>query len=585
MNNKAIWLTQLLSRYTRVVENSELPSASSLHSLNTLQLADAVLDKAQLSQSLPEHALQIAIIGPTQSGKSTLVNVLLDTGAAGVSALAGFTVHAQGYSAGYTEEELSALHSLMDPLQRIAASQLNADDLNTYVLENVNTGRLRITPSAVVWDTPDFDSIDASTYTRAVLNTVAIADVIILMVSKDKYGDKSVWDMLELIRPLHKPLLVCINKLDPQDESTVVNAFISRYKKHFSEDAVPPMTFFPFFRKSEGTPNVQMPLSKLEELKINLNEALGHVDRTTHAESARLFIDQHRQEWLEPLIEEQQSQLQWKTLVAEACKVAEQRYLDEYLNNPDKYDTFNRALAELLTLLELPGFAPVLARTRQMVTWPARKLFGLGRATIQNQFNSGKAKTPADQETDTLERILDATLVSLQSDLLEQPQTLYWTTVNQAFRGNIDHIRAQFQHESEQARQEFEPEIEAAAQKLYEQLQSQPALLNTLRAARVTADAAGVALALKSGGLAPADLILAPAMLSVTTLLTESALGKYLDSIKADLQERQRKHINKRVIQGILAKKLEAVVESLPTAELFTQQLEPELLAELNKQS
>jgi len=93
---------------------------------------------------------------------------------------------------------------------------------------------------------------------------------------------------------------------------------------------------------------------------------------------------------------------------------------------------------------------------------------------------------------------------------------------------------------AQQARQEFEPEIELAAKKLYEQLQSQPALLNTLRAARATADAAAVALAVKSGGLAPADLVLAPAMLSVTTLLTESALGRYLDTVKEDLKRRQK---------------------------------------------
>ena len=55
----------------------------------------------------------------------------------------------------------------------------------------------------------------------------------------------------------------------------------------------------------------------------------------------------------------------------------------------------------------------------------------------------------------------------------------------------------------------------------------------------MTTDAAGVALAVKSGGLAPADLVLAPAMLAVTSLLTESALGRYLDGVKRELKQQQ----------------------------------------------
>lgn len=584
-DNTEIWLAQLLSRYIHVVEHDAAPSADTLHALNTLQLADALLDKSRLSQQAPQHALQVAIIGPTQSGKSTLVNILLDSNAAGISALAGFTVHAQGYATGYTSEELAELHSLMAPLERVPANQLDAENLNTYVLEPVEVGRQHIVSPAVVWDTPDFDSIDASTYTRAVLNTVAIADVIILMVSKDKYGDKSVWDMLSLTRPLHKPMLVCINKLDAQDEQTVANAFRSRYEQHFNDASVPPLTLFPFVRKAEGSSNVLLPEALLEQLRARLHTAIEHVDRSQHSVSAKRFLDQHHDSWFKPLIKEQQATEQWQAMVAAAAEQAEEAYVNDYLNNPDKYDTFNLALAELLTLLELPGFAPALAKTRQVITWPARKLLGFGRTTLENQFKTsdGKHLRPADQEADTLERLLNAALVSIQSELLEQPQSPYWLAVNQAFREHADLIRSRFLQQSEVARREFAPEIEAAAQKLYEQLQDQPALLNTLRAARVTADAAGVALALKSGGLAPADLVLAPAMLSVTTLLTESALGKYLDTIRRDLQERQRQHINSRLIQGVLVQELDALVQSLPDRQLFTQQLEPELQAELDR--
>lgn len=580
MNDDPLWVSQLLRRYTDLVRHGVAPSNANVHALNTLQLANAAWDKAQLSREHPEHALQLAVIGPTQSGKSTLVNVILDTDAAGVSALAGFTVHAQGYSTGCTESQLQQLESLMDPLQRTPASQLSTDQMDSYALESVSSGTQALVESAVVWDTPDFDSIDASTYSRSVLNTVAITDIVILMVSKDKYGDKSVWDMLKLIHPLEKPLVVCINKLEPLDEATVLRAFSQRYAEHFGEPSVPTIILFPFSRKTQGASTAVLPAERLGQLQTALREAFSRSNRQNDQASAERFVDQHQMQWLAPLLEERQQKQQWQMFINDASASADQLYAQDYLNDPAKYDTFNRALAELLTLLEIPGIATSLARTRQWVTWPARQLLGVGRAAISKQRFGMRSQTgtPDDQEADTLLRMLNNTLVTLQGHLLDQPQTPFWQSMNKAYRKNEPFIRDGFTQASEHARKEFEPQIEAAARKLYKQLQTQPALLNTLRAARVTADAAGIALTLKSGGLAPADLVLAPAMLSVTTLLTESALGKYLDSVKNDLKLRQREHIRQRLVEGVLEKQLLSIAENIGDGLLLAQQLEPELL-------
>ena len=580
ITDSASWVTPLLKRYARVVAHSDNPSASTLYCLNTLQLADALLDKARLSESDQDHPLQIAIIGPTQSGKSTLVNATLNAEVAGISALAGFTVHAQGYATGHTPEQLDTLHTLMHPLQRTSANELDANDLDAYVLEPVQAGNKALITQAVVWDTPDFDSIDASTYTRAVLNTVALADLVVLMVSKDKYGDKSVLDMLSLIHPLQKPLIVCINKLDPQDELAVVAAFTTRYEEQFSREKPPAITLFPFIRKSQGNHAFSFPDDRLDDLANHLNGALSRVDRQAGTTSVNAFIEQHSTRWLQPLIEEQQHRAQWQILVDQATQRAMQIYTEEYLNDSKKYDTFNRALAELLTLLEIPGLATTLTRTRQLVTWPARKLLGVGRSAVDRQLSrAGHSAKSVDEEADALKRALDSALINLQGELLNQEQIPFWLAMNQTFRAHESDIRQCYDQHSKSAREQFAPQIEAAAQQLYEQLQSQPTLLNSLRAARVTADAAGVALALKSGGLAPADLVLAPAMLSVTTLLTESALGKYLDTIKRDLKERQRQHINENVMQAVLASELAHLVDKLNQDQLFSQQLEPELLA------
>lgn len=579
MNESNPWVAQLLHRYSTVVANSDSPSATTLSSLNTLQLADAVLDNAKLISTFPTQPLQIAVIGPTQSGKSTLVNVLLDSQVAGISALAGFTVHAQGYASECPEDALTNIDVVMRPLQRTPASELDSTKLDSYVLESIQAGKHSIQSPAVVWDTPDFDSIEASTYTLSVLNTVALADVLILMVSKDKYGDKSVWDMLALIEPLGKPLIVCINKLDEHDEQTVKQAFLNRYTTQFPDKQTPDLVLLPFAKKTSIDAPPSFEQSVLSTLTTTLNNTSQSIDRTQYAKLNHHFISDHQAQWFTPLLDEQNARADWQSLIDEAIADADESYATEYLNNDDKYDTFNRALAELLTLLELPGIAPTLAKTRQLITWPARKLLGVGKSVwdAKDGSHNNAAATPLDSESDALELVLNSTLVSVQGALLEQPQNPFWTHLNHQFRHNEQHIRAAYREQAALAQKDFEPEIDAAARKLFEQLQSQPALLNSLRAARVTADAAGVALALKSGGLAPADLILAPAMLSVTTLLTESALGRYLETIKQDLKRRQREHINQRVINGVLGLQLTALADELDDNQLLAQHLEPEL--------
>jgi len=73
-------------------------------------------------------------------------------------------------------------------------------------------------------------------------------------------------------------------------------------------------------------------------------------------------------------------------------------------------------------------------------------------------------------------------------------------------------------------------------------------------------------------------------MLSVTTLLTESALGTYLDSIKKELKEQQGQHINSRVLRGVLGEELDLLAKTLDNEGLLAQKIEPELEQVLSEQ-
>ena len=57
--------------------------------------ASALLRHALVRPSLDNFPCQIVVIGPTQAGKSSIVNVLLNQEAAVASPLAGYTRHAR----------------------------------------------------------------------------------------------------------------------------------------------------------------------------------------------------------------------------------------------------------------------------------------------------------------------------------------------------------------------------------------------------------------------------------------------------------------------------------------------------------
>ena len=73
---------QLLNqRYQTVLSQpgNEASKSGYQQCIDQLILAEAFMRKGQLINSSPEQPLQMAIVGPTQAGKSSLVNVLLNS--------------------------------------------------------------------------------------------------------------------------------------------------------------------------------------------------------------------------------------------------------------------------------------------------------------------------------------------------------------------------------------------------------------------------------------------------------------------------------------------------------------------------
>ena len=80
------------------------------------------------------------------------------------------------------------------------------------------------------WDTPDFDSIDSVDYREGVVRTIALADIVVMVVSKEKYADQSVWEMMSTIEPFHQPTLICVNKLVEGTAELITNSLQEKWQ-------------------------------------------------------------------------------------------------------------------------------------------------------------------------------------------------------------------------------------------------------------------------------------------------------------------------------------------------------------------
>jgi hypothetical protein len=231
------------------------------------------------------------------------------------------------------------------------------------------------------------------------------------------------------------------------------------------------------------------------------------------------------------------SKADWEKLLDAVIKESLEQYKRDYLDHPHHYETFNNAVLELLTLLEIPGIAKVLVKARRILTWPARKIFGIGRSR-------GHGRSENSQEVVLLNQKAEHLLIQLSDKVLDNidqnaGNSQWWKEINIMLRTERAGISQSFDKAVHNYHDEFQQEIEDTAQQLYLKLQEQPLTLNSLRATRLTTDSAALILAIHTGGIGLQDLIITPVILSVTSLLAESALGSYMKRVEAELKRTQ----------------------------------------------
>lgn len=503
--------------------------------------------------------VQVVVAGPTQAGKSTAVNWLFGRAVAEASPLAGYTRHAQGFaSPALTEDTLAGLACVFGATARVDCVELRArDEDDAWCIEDVPGAPVFEQP-AVIWDSPDFDSVNSRRYRATAFRLFALADVVLFMVSKEKYADRTVWSALELLKPLAMPTLICVNKL-PETGREPLLASLGERLAHAGIDARVLPVIYAHAPRPAGA----------EALSRTLREVLAEPRVAPRDRDVRPFLRRHWDAWCEPVRAEYRQGALWRERVDAAVDAAGEAYQTQYLNAPHYAATLQRAMVRLLELLEIPGLAEPLVRARKVLTWPARRirdLLGSARRAVG---------APPDRERDILAGVLRQALADLQQRAMhlsmQSPETAapWWKRLFAVLYELGPELDRRGERAIERYQADFTAEVDAAARQLFDHLKQHPATLNSLRAARVTADAAGLVIALKTGGIGLNDLILTPAMLSFTSTLTEGAVGGYMYSVESRLKARQRQLVREALFDGVLRQTLLEAPRSMGGDELL----------------
>ena len=554
------FLRRLKERYQRLqaqlLEKDPQPGLPYPFLIESLDLAESLFKREDLGLRSEKAPHQIGVFGPTQVGKSTVLNWLADRDLAMPSPLAGFTVHAQGFSDTQLSQWCELLDRYFDPILRTRRSLLTSETLGCFSLEMQSSSLLPdFLRGTVIWDTPDFDSVMAGNYRESVTRVAGLCDVVVLVLSKDKYGDLTVWNFLSLIAPLGQPTLIVINKTDPSTDQALIQSVAQKWRE-FRLDGEPRILALPYLPESE---RLEASSRFHELLRRPLLDALKQIDRRQDPSMA--FVRYNWNTWIEPILVEHRLAADWTQKVDEVIQECLDRYLRDYLEHPNHYETFQRALAELLTLLEVPGIGTALHAARRLVTWPIRQLSRLGEVA------SGHSSSPESIEVGVLQQLARHALIRLNEQLLlDRPEipseVRWWNGLSQVLVAQRDQILLIFDRSAQDYIIDFKPEIDRTARSLYAHLQDHPLILNSLRATRVTTDAAALGVALHTGGIGVQDFVIAPAVLSMTSMLAESALGHFMNRAQEQLKQRQREAVQSLLLNA-LSNPLSKLAESI----------------------
>ncbi|HEV3119878.1 MAG TPA: GTPase domain-containing protein, partial [Gemmataceae bacterium] len=487
----------------------------------------------------PPVPLHVVVVGGAGAGKSTVANLLSGAVAAEANPQAGFTRHPIAYTSANGPLNWAGHLGFLGPLQLLTVASPSSLDEDVYQVRRIPADPTSsdLLKDFIIWDCPDMTTWAASRYVSRLLEIAGLADVIVYVASDERYNDEAPTQFLQTLLKTNKPVVVCLMKMKETDAPGLVEHFQRDVLARFTHEAIACLTI-PYLTAAELADPVRLAgryrIPLLNQVAVLGNPPAAARQRVVRGASHYLVADQ--EQLLAAARQDVVALDDWRSLVHAGQREFDDRYRREYLAS-EKFRSFDEALVRLLDLLELPGVGKFVSGTLWVVRTPYRLLRGwVGKAL-------SRPDAPGLPEEKVLDDAWNGWLNLLRKEAARRGQAHpLWPYVEQGFATTLPQLAREHFYESRRAFQmHLADEVNQTARAIYEELQKNPALLNTLRTGNFALDVAAIAGAFVLGhtpGLH--DLILVPLLASLKQQIIELLGKQYVDSQREQIRARQQ---------------------------------------------
>jgi hypothetical protein len=495
--------------------------------------------------------LHVVVVGGAGAGKSTVSNMLSGAVAAEANPQAGFTRHPIAYTNSSGPITWTHHAGFFGPLSRLTEAAPSSIDQDVYQIRRVPTdsSTFDLLKDFVVWDCPDMTTWAAQGYVPRLLEAAGLADVLVYVASDERYNDEIPTQFLRLLLETGKPVVCCLMKMREQDAPALVAHFQSQVLSQLPQGVVATLAIPQLTREQLADPARQA--ARYRVPLVNQVAVLGRVanrarQRTIIGAMRYLMLNQ---EQLFAFAQKDLDALRsWERLVAQGRDEFDTRYVKEYLAT-EKFRGFDEALIKLLELLELPGIGKVLSGALYVVRLPVMWLAGLFSRAV------GRPQVATRPELPVLEEDLNGWIDGLRKEMARQAGThpLY-ELINKSFHsgGLAEKAKEKFNAAFKTFQAGLALEVDRSARAIYEELEKNPVMLNTLRGSKLLLDTVAIGGTLAAGGINWTDFVLVPIVATLSQKLVELLGKNFVDAQREATRQRQLE-LMKKTISGPLA--------------------------------
>jgi hypothetical protein len=502
----------------------------------------------------------VAVFGGNNVGKSTVANILAAEKLASTSLEGGHTRHAQAFMAPSETSGGNALwgnnpHCFFR-FRAVKIASLDSQRLDQFG-EGCRTSRA-LPAGIVLWDMPDCDATASRSYMEAVVEAVAMADLVVYVTSVERYA---VEHLVEWVFRLHEAgveFVECLNRTRRADRPIVIE---NQRAQHFPRAAktlglpAPEPDIVGLRYLADGDEEDLWGPSHAEaaQLRDTVLEKLSKTDRVRAARQGLRFVLHHLNEVLEPAHMEAMAKEEWSNQVESGVKKFAQVYETEYLQSEKVIEPFSRLNLEILNLLDpnIPYLKETMRWLRWMTRWPTRLIVVAGRHVWKVWDEASKSPDEAKEEAlppelkaykDAHEFVLNDLASAIDRYTDDPRHHPFWDALNAAWKAEVKPLSEHFGELVKQHMAETDGAIKQAAKEIYDELAKQPVLLNVLRTVKVSAGVTGtlVGFVLPHGGIVLdlfEDAVLPAVLVSGVEAATIGAVESFVSSRKSKLIE------------------------------------------------